>query len=103
MRVGRTPGAVSPPPGPVSTDALVSLWHADDLSAGYQHPSIALQVCRQFQPASFDALCRRFYPGFPDWVHKDSIELMRVGWTAWLAEKAREDAEAAMRDTENAS
>ena len=76
---------------PFTVQDLVDLWHADDLSEGFQHPFLARAVCRIMRPAPerFDLLCKRFYPDASQesGVPFRALQKLRLGFDVWQRER----------------
>jgi hypothetical protein len=79
----RTP--VLPRPDSLTVQDLLDLWHGDQDSHGYPHPSIARAVCRIVKPPSLALLCSEWI--FPEQSPKDmplrQQRLAAVGFKAW--------------------
>jgi hypothetical protein len=68
---------------------LLSLWHGDALSDGYQSASLAAGFCEIVRPADEAALIARFYPQVPVTdIDEVAVQYLREGYHLWK-ERAR--------------
>lgn len=68
----------------LTVDELVGLFSGDDWSYGYPTAELAFQLCLVLEPARFEDLWRRVYPGAPlSEVCREDLSVLRVGYRRW--------------------